>query len=117
MTNFLNNAALAALASPVAAATRRKGVKPARYAVMSHDVFQGYVQGKTAEEAFQRACGLYGNRRITLEPVRTGRHALSKGVAVDVNTIAANKRTPYPTPGFEARRKAEIAKAKAQGLI
>lgn len=116
MTHFLNDAALAALASPVARATRRKGVKPARYAVMAHDVFQGYVSGKTAQEAFARAVGLYG-KRITLEPIRTGRHALAKGVAVDVNTIAASKRAPYPTPGFNARRDAEIAKAKAQGLI
>ena len=116
MTYALNAAALEALASDRASATRRKGVKPARYAVMSHDVFQGYVQGKTAEEAFARADGLYG-KRITLEPIRTGRHALAKGVAVDVNTIAASKRAPYPTPGFEARRNAEIAKAKAQGLI
>lgn len=116
MTNFLNAAALEALAAPRATATRRKGVKPARYAVMSHDRFMGYVTGKTAQEAFQRACGLYG-KRITLEPVRTERHALAKGVAVDVNTIAANKRAPYPTPNFEERRKAEIARAKAQGLI
>lgn len=116
MTYTLNLAALNALATPVARATRRKGVKSARYAVMSHDVFQGYVQGKDAQEAFQRAVGLYG-KRITLEPIRTGRHALSKGVAVDVNTIAASKRAPYPTPGFESRRKAEIAKAKEQGLI
>ena len=112
MTNELNAAALAALA----AYKRPRAPKAAKYAVMAHDVFQGYVTGKNAEEAMQRAVGLYG-KRITLEAVRTDRHALGATVARDVNLIYSRKRAPYPTPGFEARRKEEIAKAKAQGLI
>ena len=112
MTNALNAAALAALA----AYDRPRAPKASRYAVMSHDVFQGYVTGKDAEEAMKRAVGLYG-KRITLEPVRSGRHALGQNVARDVNLIGAAKRAPYPTPGFEERRAQEIARAKAQGLI
>lgn len=112
MTNALNAAALNALN----AFDRPRAPKASRYAVMSHDVFQGYVSGKDAEEAMKRAVRLYG-KRITLEPVRSGRHSLGYSVARDINLIGAAKRSPYPTPGFEERRAQEIAKAKAQGLI
>ena len=112
MTYALNADALAALA----AHERARAPKAARYAVMNHDKFLGYVSGKDTEEAFQRAVGLHG-KRITLEAIRTGRHALADNVKRDLNLIESRKRAPYPTPNFEARRQAEIAKAKAQGLI
>ncbi len=112
MTIALNRSALNALN----AYDRKPAPKASRYAVMNHDGFLGYVSGKDAQEAFKRAVGLYG-KRITLEAVRTGRHALAENVKRDLNLIESRKRAPYPTPNFEARRQAEIAKAKAQGLI
>lgn len=77
------------------------------FAVLKNTNLVGYVNAVSYEQAIARAIGLYGRCEVIAQGNarmdRKGRHADSY----------SHGRSPYATPGFEARRAALIEAHKA----
>jgi hypothetical protein len=77
------------------------------FTVLKNGNFVGYVNGVSYAQALARANGRFGR----CEVIATGNARMDrKGRHADSFT---HGRSPYPTPGFEARRAALIEAHKA----
>lgn len=80
------------------------------FAVYKARKFVGIVSAVSEKQAHKRALAKYGRCEVMFA---TGRDMARGGRVERSDSSYTHGRSPYPTPDFEARRQAEIAKWKA----
>lgn len=82
--------------------------KPLIFNCYRNRTFVGKVQGSSQRDATNRARGLYGRVELILAPESRGMGVIGRR-ADTTDDHRTHGRAPCRTPGFEARREAEIA--------